>query len=226
MNSRQKILAGIKKSLTVASEMPEEYKVESELFQNIENTVPDTPAALKQQFKEALLAVSAQYLEFKSIQDLYTAVNFILQQKKTKSFVIPGTLFTRMIADELCKSHKDLECISAVQEQDEQRVRSIETIPVSIVDCMYAVADTGTLCVSFTNKISQLPYILPPTVIAVVKQDQLIANHTRLFQKLTLNERKSMILITGASRTADIEKILFLGAHGPRDLIVCLVESD
>ena len=39
------------------------------------------------------------------------------------------------------------------------------------------------------------------------------------------NEAPCLCLITGSSRTADIEKILVMGAHGPRRLIVILVRD-
>ncbi len=41
-----------------------------------------------------------------------------------------------------------------------------------------------------------------------------------------ITERKNMVFVAGPSRTADIEKVLVLGAHGPRKLLVILIDSE
>lgn|ERR1017187_2509538 len=68
--------------------------------------------------------------------------------------------------------------------------------------------------------------VAAPVHIVVASVAQLVPNLTTLFLKVREKgtaERNSMLcLITGSSRTADIEKTLVMGAHGPRRLIVVL----
>jgi len=94
-----------------------------------------------------------------------------------------------------------------------------------VVDVDYAIADSATLVVSFDKINSTLPLFLPDCVIALVRKEQLIANHFELFKKIKTDWAKNMLLITGPSRTADIEKILILGAHGPRRLVVIFIDE-
>ncbi len=67
--------------------------------------------------------------------------------------------------------------------------------------------------------------LLPPAHIAVVPRDRILTGLDELFDKVPLPAERSssMVLITGPSRTADIEQILVRGVHGPGELHVVVV---
>ena len=71
--------------------------------------------------------------------------------------------------------------------------------------------------------------IFPPVHILVASLSQLlpdIQDGLDFIRKKYGNKLPSMIsLITGASRTADIEKTLVLGAHGPKELVLFLIDD-
>jgi L-lactate dehydrogenase complex protein LldG len=56
-----------------------------------------------------------------------------------------------------------------------------------------------------------------------VKRENLLENQFELFHKIDFEKAKNMVFVTGPSRTADIEKTLVLGAHGPRRVTVILI---
>ncbi|MDZ7724363.1 MAG: LUD domain-containing protein [candidate division KSB1 bacterium] len=225
MSSRDKILHRIRTARSIASDLAPERQVEETLETAIQQDIPDSADALKQQFASALQSVSARFESSADIEHLYGLIDCTLRHGKDTRFAITGTDFTREIAEHVCSRYPDYASVSARDIESFERVKQLESIGISIVDCAYAIADTGTLCVPFSNVQTQLPFILPETVIAVVKEQQLAVNHRQVFASLSEKERRNMILITGASRTADIEKILFLGAHGPGELIVFLLED-
>jgi L-lactate dehydrogenase complex protein LldG len=70
---------------------------------------------------------------------------------------------------------------------------------------------------------------LPPHHVVVARRDQLIPDLPAayvLLQSRYANSFPSMIsFVTGPSRTGDIERILVLGAHGPKKLTIYLIES-
>lgn len=103
-------------------------------------------------------------------------------------------------------------------------------IDASVTHCESLAAETGTIIVSSAlNKTRQVsPY--SPVHIVVATVSQLKNTLDEAFEQLTAkygDEIPSTITaITGPSRTADIEKTLILGAHGPKTLMVFLSISE
>jgi L-lactate dehydrogenase complex protein LldG len=68
--------------------------------------------------------------------------------------------------------------------------------------------------------------VVAPIHIVIAFTDQLVPDLEAAFARLNENgaaqQNSMVVLITGSSRTADIEKILVMGAHGPRRLVVAL----
>ena len=69
--------------------------------------------------------------------------------------------------------------------------------------------------------------VLPPLHVVLATEDQLVASLEDGLAHLRKQEDWSYAaFVTGPSRTADIEKILVLGAHGPRRLVVILMARE
>jgi L-lactate utilization protein LutC len=100
------------------------------------------------------------------------------------------------------------------------------SIPVGITSADYVLADTGTLVLLSTAAEARLISLLPPAHIAVVPAGRIISGLDELFTLLPqpADAASSMVLITGPSRTGDIEQILVRGVHGPGELTVVLVD--
>lgn len=113
---------------------------------------------------------------------------------------------------------------SGVMAADELRALCASA-DVGITSADYALADTGTLVMLSSAHEARMISLLPPAHIAVVPQIRLLANLDELFTVLPnpAAVTSSMVLITGPSRTADIEQILVRGVHGPGDFTVVIV---
>jgi L-lactate dehydrogenase complex protein LldG len=99
------------------------------------------------------------------------------------------------------------------------------TADVGITSADYALADTGTLVLLSSPQEARMISLLPPVHIALVPQERVL---TGLDELLTIlpnpaTQSSSMVLITGPSRTADIEQILVRGVHGPGEIHVVVV---
>ena len=96
---------------------------------------------------------------------------------------------------------------------------------IGIAEADYAIASTGTLAVlSMPSRPSSLTLLAPASVI-FVQIDRIVpdlAAALEAFGPDTLAAHR-MTLITGPSRTADIEKRIVLGVHGPKSLDVLVV---
>jgi L-lactate dehydrogenase complex protein LldG len=96
---------------------------------------------------------------------------------------------------------------------------------LGITSADYLLADTGTLVMLAGPHEARLVSLLPPAHLAVVPVERMLTGLDELFTVLPrpAEQTSSMVLITGPSRTADIEQILVRGVHGPGQITVVLV---
>jgi L-lactate dehydrogenase complex protein LldG len=95
-----------------------------------------------------------------------------------------------------------------------------------ITSCFCAVAETGTLLLLSSPEHPKKTALLPETHIAVVRTSRLVATMEAAFALLRAERGelpRSTWFVSGASRTADIEQTLVIGAHGPYRAHVILV---
>lgn len=99
------------------------------------------------------------------------------------------------------------------------------TAGVGITSADYALSDTGSLVMLASPAEARLISLLPPVHIAVVPKERLLSGLDELFTILPrlAEQTSSMVLITGPSRTADIEQILVRGVHGPGEIHVVIL---
>lgn len=104
-----------------------------------------------------------------------------------------------------------------------------ETAPACITDCEAAVARTGSLFLSSRQHYGRSAPIYFPAHIVILRPGQLvkdIKDGLELLQHKYKGHLPSMInLNTGPSRTADIEKTLVKGVHGPSEVFCFLVND-
>jgi L-lactate dehydrogenase complex protein LldG len=103
----------------------------------------------------------------------------------------------------------------------------LEKCPVGITGCDALVAQTGSVVVTNRSAGGRALSVLPPHHVVLARREQLVAGLPEAFTFLKAKygaDYPSMLsFITGPSRTGDIERILVLGAHGPKKLtILCL----
>ena len=94
-----------------------------------------------------------------------------------------------------------------------------------------AVAEIGSLCQKDCSNINlRLASTLPTTHIALVRTSGLVkdlpACMNKIYEEFGAQLPGYMAFITGPSRTADIERVLTIGVHGPKSLYIVFVDSD
>ncbi len=114
------------------------------------------------------------------------------------------------------------------QAAEEFRQRCFQA-EVGITGVDFALAETGSLVLSSVTEGSQLASLAPPVHVAFYHRSQLVGSLEEVLEQSPLARRedpgRSIVFITGTSRTADIEQILIRGVHGPRELHAILVEE-
>src|SRR5258708_7387782 len=103
----------------------------------------------------------------------------------------------------------------------------MEACDAGLTECESLVAQTGSVCVTNPSSGGRALSVLPPHHIVIASRDQVVpdlsAAYERLAEKYAGTYPSFISFITGPSRTGDIERILVLGAHGPKRLTVLLV---
>jgi L-lactate dehydrogenase complex protein LldG len=98
------------------------------------------------------------------------------------------------------------------------------TVAVGITTADYALANTGSLVMMSEPRLVSL---LPPVHVAVIPSTCMLTSLDELFERVPDPARvgAAMVLITGPSRTADIEQILVRGVHGPGEIYVVILDT-
>ncbi len=221
MNSREAVLANIRRSLGVrGDEAPRKLEVETRLMQAPAGVAPkrgqgDPPARLAI-FKAEAERAQASLAEVASWTDAPAEVARFLRENNC-----PATL--RMGADARLHampwSETSLEILHGASDGRD----------VNAVSAAFAgIAETGTLAlVSGADNPTTLNF-LSDNHIVVLSRDAILADYESAFAKLRVAYGKggaprTLNFITGPSRSADIEQTLLLGAHGPRRLHIVVV---
>ncbi|MBN2635610.1 MAG: LUD domain-containing protein [Prolixibacteraceae bacterium] len=199
-SAREEILEKLKGS---NHHVPDKPDFDSPVYHPIEKP-------LELAFKENLEKVNGHVYLFQSKMELYEVLNrFLSNVNKNRIF---------------CFENKIAASLNNISFAALEFSNIPEDIEIGITGCEFLIAHTGSIMVSSAQKGGRQLFVYPPIHIIVAKQNQLVEYlenaYSRLFEKYATNLPSHIALITGPSRTADIEKTLVLGAHGPREIHV------
>ena len=193
--------------------------VEAELRAHIsepeQGVRPHFDQDLSERFGEKLQSVAGTLTRVATVNDVPDAIQQYLDQHQLGKNMVMS-------------NHPVLDGIAWPEEwQIEQRpARGEDT--VSVTGAYAGIAETGTVAIlSGTDSPSTLNF-LPDDHIVVIRMDQIVSHFEDLWwllRKKDLDMPRTVNLITGPSRTADVEQTIQLGAHGPRRFHVVLVEE-
>lgn len=99
---------------------------------------------------------------------------------------------------------------------------------VAVTACVCAVAETGTLVLaSGVNHETNLNF-LPKTHVVLLEKNQIVGSYEEAWEKISVlpYQPRTVNFISGSSRTGDIEQKIYLGIHGPLELIVIIYTNE
>jgi L-lactate dehydrogenase complex protein LldG len=96
---------------------------------------------------------------------------------------------------------------------------------VGISEMSFAVADTGSLVQDQSAPADRLASSLTDIHIALVPSANIVPDKVSLFSRISPKTSHYIAFITGPSRTADIERVLTIGVHGPQRLVIIFVDE-
>jgi len=105
---------------------------------------------------------------------------------------------------------------------------SLNNCDASITGCEFLIARTGSIMLSSAQQSGRTVSVYAPVHICIAYTDQLVYDIKdaigNVKEKYADNMPSLITLATGPSRTADIEKTLVVGVHGPKEVFCFLVE--
>ncbi|MCJ8164016.1 LUD domain-containing protein [Pontibacter sp. E15-1] len=111
-------------------------------------------------------------------------------------------------------------------DDEETFVRNAEA---SLTTCESLITRTGSVLMSSANAGGRRLSIYPSTHLVVAQASQLVPDIKDALQRIRTKYKEnfpSMVsMVSGPSRTADIEKTLVMGAHGPKALVLFLIDD-
>lgn len=103
-----------------------------------------------------------------------------------------------------------------------------DTVDAGITTTLGGIAETGSLVLWPDAREPRTLSLLPPIHIAVLREDALHPTLHAVMQRQAwaTGMPTNALLVTGPSKTADIQRLLVYGAHGPRELVILLVRAE
>ena len=198
VTARDTMMANIKQALGPAAEASREQAGTG---------VPARTRGSAPQFSESLAALGGQVFEVANIAEARERVDQVIAGR---SFIASAAPIVKA-------------CGFATEFSREACARA----EIGITSADFALADTGTLVFLSESGESRLISLLPPCHVAIIERDKILDSLDELFARVPYPaaQSSSLVLITGPSRTGDIEMRLVRGVHGPGEIIVIVVNN-
>ena len=125
---------------------------------------------------------------------------------------------------------RGLQILRADETNHHRLVERLATCSVGVTGAAGAIAETGTVVISSDEASAQLVSLLPPVHVAVIRSSQIVSSLSQAISRINqeqidrVDPARSVVFITGPSRTGDVELVLSIGVHGPKELHVVIIE--
>lgn len=208
--SREKILKRVRDALITRTDPPfPKADMDKSVFRALEEP-------LDINFAQQLTKIGGKFIYCENEQEFALNLKALISDSGWASIVVP-----------------DVKIASILQKTGISFLEDIppdtEKIDAGITLCDFLIARTGSVAVSSGKNGGRQLHVFPEVHVVMAYTSQLVPDLKDAlseFRKRHDYQPSSMVtFITGPSRTADIEKTLVMGAHGPKELYVFLIED-
>ena len=100
-----------------------------------------------------------------------------------------------------------------------------ELAGAGVSEALYGLADTGSVVLAASREEPRARSLLPRVHVTLVREDRILPGLEELFAAVGDDLPSALAIVTGPSRSADIEQQLTEGVHGPREVHVVLLPA-
>jgi L-lactate dehydrogenase complex protein LldG len=225
MSEREKIFSRIREALTIHAHRPGHHSATGELPAGLPDIterrrvlpkVQSGESNLLGEFSKNAADLKAVFKPVSSEADLTAALAALAAQEQWQRIAAHRTNLVQRQTDALA-----LPVMFTDAGYDKF---ALERCDAGISECDALVAQTGSVVITSRSAGGRALSVLPPHHIVLARREQMVADLPAAFERLRQiygDTFPSLIsFITGPSRTGDIERILVLGAHGPKKLTI------
>jgi len=194
--------------------------------------VPVAPSAhraeLASTFARELEAVGGRFLGILTPAEATNRIVTLAGEIGARTVALGQGVMSDMDAIGEALERADCRIVRTIPVADTERAAMRERVAnadLGIAEADFAIASTGTLAVVSTGDRPSSLTLLPPASLVIVQIDRVMANLAEVLAELGAGgvAANRLTLITGPSRTADIEKRIVLGVHGPKSIHAIVV---
>jgi L-lactate dehydrogenase complex protein LldG len=215
--SRDAVLGRVRKALGGASPVAE---ADAYIAAHIHGPRPSMPVDLAQRFLERATDMSSTVERVAAIESVPGAV-----ARYIDGLALPPALAMQKSHEGVCWPElASLDWASAGLAIDGRPTVGHDRL--GITGCFCAIAETGTLVLVSGAQTPTATALLPDTHVAVVRADRIVSGMEEAFALIRRDlgvMPRAVNMISGPSRTGDIEQTIVLGAHGPYRVHILLL---
>ena len=175
------------------------------------------------EFEERAKAVSAEVFHVVTAVDARTALLRLVEAAGVKKAVVVESPLQKAAGVTEALRSRGI----AVYTEPEEIAAHADTADIGISGVEFGVAETGSVFQEGTAIATRLVTILPPLHVVFLPSANIVPGITEAFDIIAKNfDRGYVGFITGPSRTADIERVLTIGVHGPGRFAIIAVDED
>jgi L-lactate dehydrogenase complex protein LldG len=195
VNSRDAILASLRRNSPPGSPLPEE-------------PAAITYAEPEKQFAEAFTSVGGKFVRVTGLAEINTELEKFESYTQTRKIA--------SLIPDVGRANVDL---AAPKDPHE-----IEGIDIAIIAGEFGVAENGAVWVPGSALgPHRAIFVVTQHLVLVVPASQIVHNMQEAYDRIRFERPGFGIFISGPSKTADIEQALVIGAHGARSCVLFLV---
>jgi L-lactate dehydrogenase complex protein LldG len=208
--SREKILKKVRKALiaTAKDELPGNIDFDSSIYET-----PNEP--LEIMFAQQFTKLNGKFIFCENEADFLLNLKALIAENNWQNVYSIDPKITNLLSE--------------AQIAFSDKSEDLSKTNVGLTSCEYLVARLGTIMVTSKQSSGRRMVVLPNYHIVVAYTSQLVLNlrdALKAIKEKYGNQPPSMITaISGPSRTADIEKTLVQGAHGPKEIYLMLIDN-